>query len=250
MKLIVNADDFGYSKGVNLGIIEAYQNGIVTSATLMANMPGAEHASALAAENPGLGVGIHLVLDCGYPVSKKVPSLIDEKGKFLNTKAVCEQGDPAEIERELESQIERFLGFGLKPTHLDSHHHVHGHENVFEIVSRLAYKYGIPIRPVSESLLKSGRHNPSVHYFEPGFYGENLTNETLIDCIERSLSYETAEIMTHPAFLDEAILSGSSYAMPRVREVSILTDPRIKDFIKKQGVELATYKEAAGKSVV
>lgn len=82
-KWIINADDFGYSKGVNYGIIEAHQQGIVTSATLMANMPGATHAAALAKDKPNLGVGVHLVLTIGKPLTEDVPSLIDKNGHFL-----------------------------------------------------------------------------------------------------------------------------------------------------------------------
>ncbi|PLT28853.1 chitin disaccharide deacetylase [Peribacillus deserti] len=250
MKLIINADDFGYSNGVNLGIIEAFQKGIVTSATLMANMPGAAHAAALAAQNPGLGVGIHLVLDCGYPVNSSVHSLVDDTGKFHKTDVVLSGGDIKDIEKELTSQIERFLSFGLVPTHIDSHHHVHGHERVFPIVKDLAIKYDIPIRPASEELLKAEDSLKSVDYFNPEFYGESLSNQTIIDVINKCKDYETAEIMTHPAYLDEAILSGSSYALPRVRELSILTAQEVRDFISEQGIELATYKQIAGQSYV
>jgi chitin disaccharide deacetylase len=124
-KLIINADDFGYSKGVNLGIIEAFQNGVVTSATLMANMPGAEHAAALAKENPGLGVGIHLVLTCGKPICRDVPSLINDHGEFHRLADLEKIARIDEVERELTSQFERFLSFRIQPTHIDSHHHVH-----------------------------------------------------------------------------------------------------------------------------
>ena len=68
MKLIINADDFGYSNGVNYGIIDAFKNGILTSTTCLTNMPGFNHAIQLAKENPNLGIGIHLTLTCGKPL--------------------------------------------------------------------------------------------------------------------------------------------------------------------------------------
>ncbi|MBM7692119.1 putative glycoside hydrolase/deacetylase ChbG (UPF0249 family) [Peribacillus deserti] len=250
VKLIINADDFGYSNGVNLGIIEAYQNGIVTSATLMANMPGAAHAAALALNNPGLGVGIHLVLDCGFPVHSSVHSLVNEKGAFLSTNTVLSNGDLEEVEKELTSQIEKFLSFGLKPTHLDSHHHVHGHERIFPVVRKLAAKFGIPIRPAAAELMGENSSLSSVQYFNPEFYGDQLSNETIFQVINKTKDYETAEIMTHPAYLDEAILTGSSYALPRVRELAILTAQEVRDFILDQGIELVTYKQIAGQSYV
>ena len=83
-RLIINADDFGYCKGVNMGIIEAHQNGVLTSTTLMAGMPGFDQAVNLAKKNPGLGVGVHLTLTCGYPVSKDLQTIVDDKGAFLN----------------------------------------------------------------------------------------------------------------------------------------------------------------------
>lgn len=99
MKLIVNADDFGYSKGVNLGIIEAHRAGVVTSTTTMVNMGGFEHAVQLARETPTLGVGIHLVLTCGAPVSHDVPSLTDEHGRFHRGYDYLGTTSPEDVER-------------------------------------------------------------------------------------------------------------------------------------------------------
>ncbi|MFX3625162.1 MAG: chitin disaccharide deacetylase [Ectobacillus sp.] len=242
-KLIVNADDFGYSKGVNLGIVEAFQNGIVTSATLMANMPGAAHAAALAKENPNLGVGIHLVLTCGKPVSKAVPSLIDANGRFRSLREIERLARPDEIEREFRSQIEKFLSFGLRPTHIDSHHHAHGLENVLPIVANLAKEYSLPVRLVpgnAEQLKNMGVK--TVAFFDDRFYGEQLTAEYLINMLEQASFYETAEIMCHPAFIDEALLSGSSYALLRAKELSILTSGEIRKAVEARNIQLISYK--------
>lgn len=245
MKLIVNADDFGYSKGVNLGIIEAYRNGIVTSTTLMANMPGVEHAVELARQAPSLGVGIHLVLTCGRPVSPDVPSLVDQDGRFRKGQEQLEHATAADIERELISQVEKFYATGLEPTHLDSHHHVHAHEMVFPIVKRLAERLQLPLRRISmypehEELYGSVK---TTQAFYPTFYGEQVSLETIASILEQSADYETAEMMCHPAYLDEAILEGSSYALPRAKELSILTDERVKQMIARTNCELVTYKE-------
>lgn len=114
MKLIVNADDFGYSKGVNLGIIEAHRAGVVTSTTTMVNMGGFEHAVQLARETPTLGVGIHLVLTCGAPVSHDVPSLTDEHGRFHRGYDYLGTTSPEDVERELRSRRKVF-GDGTYP---------------------------------------------------------------------------------------------------------------------------------------
>lgn len=248
-KLIINADDFGYSKGVNLGIIEAFQNGVVSSTTMMANMPGAEHAAELAKKNPGLGVGIHLVLTCGSPVHHAVSSLTNEKGEFHHLKEIEQFLVPEDVEKEFTSQFERFLSFGLEPTHIDSHHHVHGLAEVYPVVEKLAQRYGLPVRKVSaDSQHASHRLLKSVQYFNHEFYGNELTNQSLMEAIEKAGLYETAEIMCHPAFIDEPLLAGSSYALQRVRELSILTDESIRRMISDKKMELVTYREVTNLS--
>ena len=245
MKLIVNADDFGYSKGVNLGIMEAHKNGIVTSATMMCNMPGLAHAVELAKDMPSLGVGIHLVLTCGSPVSPDVPSLVDEAGQFRKRPEQLEHAEPADIEREFVAQIERFLSTGLRPTHLDSHHHVHSHEKVFPIVRRLAERYQLPLRRISmnpshEAVYQSIKTTKA---FDGSFYGEHVTVDTLAHILQQYESCETVELMCHPAFIDQSVLTGSSYTIPRSTELAVLTDERAKEIIMQGNIELITYKE-------
>lgn len=250
-KLVINADDFGYSKGVNLGIIEAYKNGVVTSTTMMTNMPGAAHAAALALENPGLGVGIHLVLDCGAPVNEEVPSLTNENGFFHKMNDLVKHASLSDIEKEYTSQIEKFLSFGLQPTHIDSHHHLHGHEKIYPIVAKLAKKYNLPVRKVSaDPRHVSNEELQMVQYFSPAFYGNDLSAKHLIELADSALSYETAEIMTHPAYIDEPLLSGSSYALQRVRELAILTDKKVQQAFFDKNIKLVTYKEVGYQSFV
>jgi chitin disaccharide deacetylase len=245
-KLIINADDFGYSKGVNLGIIEAFQNGVVTSTTLMANMPGAAHAADLAKKNPKLGVGIHFVLTCGEPISNEVPSLVNNKGAFYRLSEIDEFAIVEDIELELRSQFEKFLSFGIKPTHIDSHHHVHSLEKVYQVVEKIAKENYLPIRKVS---VDSNPMQP-VQYFNHEFYGDQLTTEYLIGLLDKVLPYETAELMTHPAYIDEQINSGSSYSIQRVRELTILTDPAVRKALTNRGINLVTFREVSIKSLV
>lgn len=147
IKLIVNADDFGLTEGTNYGIIDGHINGLVNSTTMMMNMPGTEHAVRLAKEYNLLGVGVHLVLTAGEPLLGDVPSLVGSDGSFHKQSVVREGNiNPEEVEREWTAQIEKFLSYGLTPTHLDSHHHVHGLPILHDVLERLAAKYNVPIR--------------------------------------------------------------------------------------------------------
>ncbi len=164
-RLIVNADDFGLTESVNQGILEAHQRGILTSATLLANGATFDSAVALALASPRLGVGVHLNLTDGRPVSDPagVASLVNGQGSFfgtpwgLLTRILTGKLRLAEVERELRAQIEKVRGAGIAVTHLDAHKHVHMLPPVFPIVLRLAREYGIGARLGIERLVGLGR---------------------------------------------------------------------------------------------
>jgi hopanoid biosynthesis associated protein HpnK len=149
--LIVNADDLGWAEGVNRGIAEAHRNGIVTSASLLAN--GAAFASGveLARSTPGLGVGVHLNLSDGAPVAEpeSVSSLVNDAGEFQGGPEalllrIAKRGVTLrEVEQEWDAQIEKVKSAGIEPTHLDGHKHVHMLPGFFEIALRLAKRHGI-----------------------------------------------------------------------------------------------------------
>jgi hopanoid biosynthesis associated protein HpnK len=151
LDLIVNADDFGLTRGVNAGIIRAYREGILTSATLMANGPAFDDAVELARANPGLGVGVHLALLGGRAVAprQEVTSLADRDNQLPDTLFVLltrlSSGwiPTRQIEREFRAQINRVLDAGIVPTHLDTHKHTHTHPRVMEAMGRIANEFKI-----------------------------------------------------------------------------------------------------------
>ncbi|WHZ58479.1 chitin disaccharide deacetylase [Metabacillus hrfriensis] len=223
---IINADDFGYSRGVNYGIIDAHTDGIVNSATMMVNMPGAQHAVSLAKEHPELQVGIHLTLTCGRAASDQVPSLIDDNGYF-NIKNDPNQNqniNAAEVEIEWETQIQRFLSFGLAPSHLDSHHHVHSWPVLEQVIMNLANKYDLPVRRFWEGEKEGLQAFSDV--FVHTFYGDDLSPDYFTELKKSYQGDIRVEIMCHPAYIDEALLKGSSYCLQRSNELSILMAAR------------------------
>jgi chitin disaccharide deacetylase len=162
--LIVNADDFGFTRLVSEGILDAHDHGIVTSTSLMATGGAFEEAVAMAKRAPRLSVGVHLALTEGIPVSpvSEVPTLADAHGRLYLTprqllkRIVTHRISLGEIEIELRAQIARVLQAGITPTHLDGHKHVHVLPGVSEIVIRLAQEFGIrSVRcPIEELSLK------------------------------------------------------------------------------------------------
>jgi predicted glycoside hydrolase/deacetylase ChbG (UPF0249 family) len=221
IKLIINADDFGYSRGVNYGIMDCHLFGIVNSTTIMMNMEGTEHAIELAKKNPSLQVGIHLVLTCGKPLLQDVPSLIDEKGDFktlaaLNSKDIC----LSELEKEWTAQIESFIRSGLKPNHFDSHHHVHTIEEFLPVVQKLAKKFNLPVRLNGLNGIEGVEGYSDICLFD--FYGPTATADYFDKLSKKDLDEKTVEIMCHPAYMDNLLLSGSSYNTTRLDELDIL----------------------------
>lgn len=242
MKIIINADDFGYSNGVNYGIIDAHKNGILTSTTCLTNMPGFEHAINLANNTPELGVGIHLSLTCGRPLINNLYSLVDSNGDFRDLSHYEQKYyiDVDELYKEWKAQIEKFLSTGLTPTHLDSHHHVNNLELIKPIFLKLASEYHLPIRNNLGDKKKFPQYK-MVDYFE--YHPETILNS--IEVIkDKYIEYESIEIMCHPAYIDKFLRDHSSFVMPRIEELDILTSDHAKNtFNEQNGISLINYSE-------
>jgi hopanoid biosynthesis associated protein HpnK len=150
-RLIVNADDFGMAPGVNRAILEAHRTGIVTSTSLLANGAAFDEAAAAARATPALGVGLHLNLTQGRPLSDPATlgALLNADGEFLGnaeklySRMVTGHLPLDAAEREIRAQIERVQDAGIQPTHLDGHQHVHMWPPLFSLAARLAAEYGL-----------------------------------------------------------------------------------------------------------
>lgn len=247
-KVIFNSDDFGYGYGVNYGVVEAYKRGILTSTTLMANMPGFWHAVELAKEYPGLGVGVHLTLTCGKPLLSNVDTLVDD-GAFKKVSFYTQDFtiDSNQLYQEWDTQIQKVYRAGIIPTHLDSHHHAHTFGQNQEVVVELAQKYDLPVRGNFEQNNKV-KH---VSYFEPSFDDVGKADETeqtlkpYLDTLLNKLRTErTTEIMCHTAYIDESLLEGSSFVYPRIKQLEFLIHSNFaKKIVNDNEIELITYKD-------
>lgn len=243
--IIFNADDFGLTKGCNEGIVTGIKKGVITSTTVMINMPYARKGLEILSEMKFKSAGIHLTLTCGEPTltPEEVPSLVNNENKFYKRRnQLFPQMDLEEVEKELGNQIELFLDTGFKPSHLDSHHHIHMYDGIREIVTKLAKEYDLPMRYANEETKLYLKKNNIITTdgFSMDFYGDNATRET----IEKTLidfKGNTIEFMVHPAIVDDRLINISSYNTNREKELEILTDKNLINWLKEHNFNLIGF---------
>ena len=253
-RLIINADDFGFTRDVNAGIVHAHRSGVLTSTTLMANGEAFDDAVKLAAATPTLDIGCHLVLVQGSSVlnGKELPETPKQLLGILAKRTL-------DVYAELRAQIEKILAAGLKPTHLDSHKHTHLVPAVFQAVVRLAHEFAIPyVRVPLDSTVRwaklpcalgnryyrrlAERHNLKMtdHFLGLRLTGY-LTEENFASSL-KSLEEGTTEFMCHPGFLgDELKQARTRLKESRVRELEALTSPRIRELIAGSAIHLSPF---------
>ncbi|EPR7691528.1 chitin disaccharide deacetylase [Enterobacter hormaechei] len=244
--LIVNADDFGLSKGQNYGIIEACRRGVVTSTTALINGEAVEHAAQLSRELPELGVGMHFVLTLGLPLSP-MPGLTREGqlGKWIWEMAEQDALPLDEIARELDCQFNRFVDvFGREPTHIDSHHHVHMIPAIFPLVTEFAQRKGVAMRVDREVRGLPDVAVTSTEGFSSAFYGDEIDEALFLKVLDDSAAKgeRSLEVMAHPAFVDQ-IVRKSAYCWPRLAELEVLTSASLKYAIAERGYRLGTFRD-------
>ena len=222
--LIINADDFGLSTGVNRGIVEAHVYGVVTSATVMVRQPAAADAAALAHQLPRLGVGLHV--DLGEWM------FVD--GEWRQLYSTVDISDAEAVAGEVDAQARLFESlFGRPPTHLDSHQHVHQSPPVSEAVAATAARLGVPVRAVDVSYL--GDFYGQLSTGEP--YHQAITVDALTSVIG-ALPQAPAELACHPGYNDDL---DTMYRQEREIELRVLCDPRVRAAIADAGIKLITF---------
>lgn len=246
-RLIVNADDFGRTAGINRGVAEAHRRGIVTSATLMVAHAGALEATRIAQENPRLGIGLHLALTGGPPVlpPKQIPTLVDASDQLPEKPEGLAKASPHDVLIESRAQLKRFREIlSRPPTHIDVHHHAQRIPAVLEALLTLAWETGLPVRCVSlEMKTRLKREGiPTTDRSIDSFFDAGAKLEGLLR-IFADLELGTTELVCHPAVVDDELRPSGGDPDPRARELQILTDPEARQVLQAAGIRLIHFGE-------
>jgi hopanoid biosynthesis associated protein HpnK len=277
-KVIINADDFGISEEVNEAVIRAFRTGVLTSTSLMVTGDAFEQAVRLAKDNPGLGVGIHLVTVMGKSVlpQSRIPSLVDEHQNFSNNPVAAglryyfSSAARRELREELAAQFEKFRSTGLPLSHIDGHLHLHVHPVIFTAALELGQKYGCRRMRVPEeerglnlafdrsgivlktvysllfdSLAKYMKRKLRARQFSfvERVYGNlqsgRMSEKYFLYALD-NLRAVTNEVYFHPAvYAEDRLLDAAERQC--LMEYEALVSARVREQIKAQRIELTNY---------
>lgn len=270
-RIIVNADDFGLTEGINRGVIDALRYGIITRASIMPCATAFDHAVSLVKQNPGLNIGIHLTLVGERPVSSadKIKSLIESDGTFyknhqaFSVKYFSKKIKLNEIYDEFEAQIKKILNTGIKVNHIDSHQHLHMLPGIFEQSISLAKKFEIKniritrqdyssigsfreLALVAMNSLSLTKHKKKLSAsdicFTNNFWGFKkgglIKEKDLLDFFDR-IKPGITEVMCHPGYSDqEYVHRYSHWGYSPDEELKALTSQNVKNKLKSEKIEL------------
>lgn len=269
-RLIIEADDFGISPGVNEGIRKALNSGLVKSTNVLINFPYATEALDLQASYPDISIGVHINLTCGYPISKisEVKSLVEPStGKFyeykdFNRRLIYGKIRLGELKREMEAQINKAFELGLRITHINSHHGIHSNPIIFALLLKVGAKRGI------NKLRATTRYYPYLSRGKRGnflkrFLGRlekiysKLYNYKMVDyylvlknknilnnwLYLSGIPAGTSETSCHPGYVDDILKNFSEYTYEREEELDILVSENLKEFFIRNSITLISYKE-------
>lgn len=282
-RLIVNADDFGLTCGVNRAILEAHVKGVVTSATLMANAAGFDDAVKLARSSSTLNVGCHVVLVDGSPVSNpsRIPTLSElGDGRFEKSiskfavRALRGRINPEEVETEVVAQIQKLQSVGIQPSHVDTHKHTHifpqillpllraaracGIHAIRNPFGRIAFagvaarpklwkRYGqlMLLNPLAGRFLRCVQAEDMVTPDGSlGVAATGLLDERLLQLILENFPDGTWELVTHPGYNDADLERvATRLRESRETELQLLTSVTFREKLERSGIELISYRK-------
>jgi predicted glycoside hydrolase/deacetylase ChbG (UPF0249 family) len=269
-RLIVNADDFGFTPAVTDGILEAHAAGAVTSTSMMVHCAGWDDGVRQARATPALGVGLHLNLLVGVPLAA-VPSLTDARSgcyvplATMVRRALLGRIDAGEVTAECEAQLAALGEAGIPCTHIDSHRHVHALPVIRRAVAAVASGRGLPLRrPVESHFRAAGglasqihrgligvswrvtsigapRTRAADHFIGVSMQGADRFARQLASAID-GLSSGTTEIMVHPGRVDDALVAIDGYTWQRERELAALVSPLLCERLRRDDLTLIGFR--------
>lgn len=247
--MIVNADDFNLTRGVDRAILECHDRGIVSSTTFMVNLPVASSTVRELKKRKTLGVGLHLNVTFKSPIlgAPKIKSLTSGHGSFRKMKEQLD-GLPAasELFSEYSAQVQKFIKvFGRKPTHLDTHHQMHNHPFFLKVLTEAAKTFKVPMRTscllTQSALLKKLKSPIATDYFFGNLTPEGHWTAEPLEVILKNLPEGVSEIMCHPGVVDADLKSVSSFTTGRAVEHRVFSAPRFRKILSDSGVRLVHF---------
>lgn len=268
-RLIINADDFAFTPAVTAGILEAHHTGSVTSTSMMVHCPGWEDGVRQARATPTLGIGLHLNLVVGSPLTA-APSLCDRRtGTFaplatLTRRALTGSLNIDEAEAECIAQLEALEQAGVRVTHIDSHRHTHALPVLHRAVARVAVRRGLPLRRPMESHRRFPNDLPSQlhrgviawswrvtsvtaavtrapdHFIGVSMQGSAGFEARLLAVLD-SLPPGSVELMVHPGHVDDALIAVDGYTTPREVELTALQSPAVRERLSRGDIALINF---------
>lgn len=273
-RLIVNADDFGFTEGVTEGILQCMREGIVTSTTVMANMPCASESIKRLLAVGCRSVGIHLNLTSGPAIRARSNRLTAPNGTFLGAGVLWRDGmlqrlPVEEIELELAAQIETIRRLGIEVSHVDGHHHIHVLPQIAPIVSKLCKRFMVPavrvpytnghhlslLNRLKWQLVNFNARKARLTFQDYGlqmpdhfvaWYGGGVDTLTDLQRTIMSIGTGVTEIAVHPGLDDAALARMDSYLSERRVELSALCDAGVRKYIADQGISLTNFQGLRG----
>jgi predicted glycoside hydrolase/deacetylase ChbG (UPF0249 family) len=273
--LVINADDLGFAPGVNRAIGEAHDAGTLSSASMMVNTPAFEDGVVLARARPRLGVGLHLNLVAGRPLTDAV-SLTDARTGSVHPlaelarRALTGRVHPEEVRRECDAQLRALVAVGITPTHLDSHRHAHALPGILPAVAASAYDAGLhwvrrpldhpsfaePVVSAKMLVLHAGwrralvgvdrAHLPLLarapHFRGIALQGAPDVEVRLLSLLDR-LPHGATELMLHPGYDDPTLAAQDPYRHEREREIAALRSAAVRTRLERGDIRLVNFGE-------
>lgn len=245
-RILLRADDLGYSWGVNCGLAWACDNDLPMSIGLMMNLEPVRHGYSLIA-GKGHCLGVHTTISAGRPLCSpdEVPSLVRKDGAFLSSdtyrKATSDPAALEDVEREAEAQYQAFVSMtGREPDYVDVH--AVGSANFVSGVRNVAQRHGKPFSYLAKrgEVMRAGESDVVIHGSEGDL--DALLSE--VRAVDAECQTPVAHIlMLHPGFVDAQLLRVSSYTMERTRDAELVRGAKLREFAARDDVELITYRD-------